>query len=199
MGASRRFAAIAAVAAVLVSGGCAVGTAEGPAGDAGGEGATVSRTPVTRFTPLTEDDGYVPEGEGLDVDADVPALTGLDADLLAAVREAAEAAEAAGVEEVVVISGWRSERYQEFLWDAAVDLYASEEEARRWVASPEGSAHVTGEAVDIGRTEAAYWFSRFGGEYGLCQTYANEVWHYELVVEPGEECPPPADDASVRR
>jgi hypothetical protein len=155
------------------------------------------RIPVTRLTPLTERDGYVPEGEGLEVTAEVPALENLDADLRASVEEAAEAARADGVEEVLVTSGWRSERYQRFLWDAAVRVYASEEEAGRWVATPEESSHVDGAAVDIGRTEAAYWFAEHGAEFGLCQTYANEIWHYELAAEPGGACPEPLADASA--
>lgn len=53
------------------------------------------------------------------------------------------------------------------------------------------SAHVTGDAVDIGPTEAMYWLSQHGSRYGLCQTYANEVWHFELTVERGGECPAP--------
>ena len=183
--------------AVLVGACTPDGGADGRSGtaDGAGDSGPVRRMPVTRLTPLTEEDGYVPEGEGLAVSAEVPALERLDPELWAAVREAAAAAEARGVE-VVVTSGWRSERYQRFLLDEAVRLYRSEEEAARWVATAEESSHVTGDAVDVGYTDAADWFSRFGAEFGLCQTYANELWHYELAVEPGGECPPPATDAA---
>lgn len=194
MGAVRRWAVTAAVAAVLVSGGCAAQEVGGSAGAAGRTGSLWAGS-----GPLTEEDGYVPVGEGLAVDADVPALTGLDPELLAAVREAAAAALDAGIDEVVVTGGWRSERYQEHLWEEALREHGGEEEARRWVASAEESAHVSGDAVDIGYTNAADWFSRFGYEYGLCRTYANELWHYELAVEPGEPCPQPVADASERR
>jgi len=39
--------------------------------------------------------------------------------------------------------------------------------------------------VDIGPADADYWMAQHGAEYGLCQIYANEVWHYERVIEPG--------------
>ncbi len=176
--------ATAVAAAVLTLAGCATAGAS----DGGKSGTGL---PVTRLTPLGDDDGFVPEGEGLDPAEDVPALSGLDPDLLAAVREAAGAAlEEDGIE-VLVTSGWRSERYQRFLLESAVGVYGSEEEAARWVASPEDSSHVTGAAVDVGRTDAAYWFAQHGARFGLCQTYANEVWHYELTVEPCRSRPAP--------
>ncbi|MBR8742048.1 M15 family metallopeptidase [Nocardiopsis sp. MG754419] len=169
-----------------------------PTGDAWPEGTSgAERSPVSLFSPLDEADGLVPEGKGLAPDADAPALHRLDPDLLAAVREAAAAAEDQGIE-VVVTGGWRAERYQASLWEDAVRTYGGEEEAGRWVATPEESAHVRGEAVDVGYTDAAYWFARHGSEFGLCQTFANEIWHYELTVEPGDTCPEPVADASER-
>ena len=186
-----------AVLSVLLVGGCA-------AADADGEESAGERTerewtvelPVNRLNPLDEEDGFIPEGEALSPSDDVPALSRLDPELLAAVREAADAAEADGIG-AVVTSGWRSERYQRFLLESAVEVYGSEEEAARWVASPEESSHVTGTAVDIGRTDAAYWFAQHGWRFGLCQTYENEIWHYELTVEPGGTCPSPLADAAA--
>lgn len=194
----------AAVLSALLLGGCAAAGADsGAGGDGAEEGAEKKgdrewtlELPVNRLNPLDDKDGFIPEGQALDPSDDVPALSKLDAELLAAVREAADAAEADGIE-AVVTSGWRSERYQRFLLEAAVEVYGSEEEAARWVASPEDSSHVTGSAVDIGRTDAAYWFAEHGWRFGLCQTYANEIWHYELAVEPGETCPAPLEDASA--
>ncbi|WP_049578798.1 M15 family metallopeptidase [Nocardiopsis sp. SBT366] len=183
----------AAALAVVALAGCAASGANGA-----GPGKSWARDlPVTRLTPLGHEDGFVPEGGGLDPTDDVPALSELEPDLLAAVRAAAEAAlEEAGIE-VLVTSGWRSERYQRYLLESAVQVYGTEEEAARWVASPEDSSHVTGSAVDVGRTDAAYWFVEHGARFGLCQTYANEVWHYELTVEPGRTCPAPLEDASA--
>jgi D-alanyl-D-alanine carboxypeptidase len=77
-------------------------------------------------------------------------------------------------------SGWRSRAYQKQLLQQAIAKYGSEAEAARWVATPSTSAHVAGEAVDIGHADAAAWLSRHGAAYGLCQIYGNEPWHYEL-------------------
>ena len=133
--------------------------------------------------------------EPVSVTADLPALTGLDDDLLAAVQHAADDAADDGMQ-MLITSGWRSAAYQEHLQTEAVEEYGSAEEAARWVASPTESRHVSGAAVDVGPTDAAYWMSEFGSRYGLCQTYANEVWHYELATEPGGECPVPVTDAA---
>ena len=45
---------------------------------------------------------------------------------------------------------------------------------------PNTSAHVSGDAVDIRPDRATAWLSEHGAEYGLCQIYSNEPWHYEL-------------------
>jgi zinc D-Ala-D-Ala carboxypeptidase len=114
----------------------------------------------------------------------------LDPDLRAAVRQAKTDAAAYGIA-LIVDSGWRSPEYQQQLLDEAVAKYGSEEEAARWVATPETSAHVSGDAVDIGPPEAAAWLSEHGAVYGLCRIYGNEPWHYELRPEAVDHgCPP---------
>jgi hypothetical protein len=114
----------------------------------------------------------------------------LDADLRGALRQAATDAADDGVE-LFVDSGRRSPEYQEQLLHEAVAKYGSEEEAARWVATPNTSAHVSGDAVDIGPFDATAWLSEHGAEYGLCQIYSNEPWHYELRPEAREHgCPP---------
>src|SRR5690606_19752374 len=146
--------------------------------------------------PVGAEDGYIPDGEVLSpLDVDHPAIAKLDPDLLDAVQRAAADAEAEGIV-MVVTSGWRSPRYQQVLLDEAVLTYGSEEEARKWVNTPDRSSHVTGEAIDIGYEDADFWLIEHGYRYGLCQTYANEIWHFELAVEPGETCPAPLDDAT---
>jgi zinc D-Ala-D-Ala carboxypeptidase len=130
---------------------------------------------------LGEAGGAVPDGTTV-FDDQVPGVAKLDSDLLAAVRQAATDAAGAGVE-FVVDSGWRSPEYQEQLLREAVSEYGSEEEAARWVATPNTSAHVSGDAVDIGPSDAAAWLSEHGAGYGLCQIYGNEPWHYELRPE----------------
>lgn len=128
-------------------------------------------------------------------DTELPALGNLDPALLAAVQQAADAAVADGVT-MVVTSGWRSAALQQQLLDAATTRYGSREEALKYVSSPEVSHHVPGTAVDIGPTDADSWLSQHGADFGLCQTYANEMWHFELATEPGGECPAMLPDAT---
>jgi zinc D-Ala-D-Ala carboxypeptidase len=133
--------------------------------------------------------GAVPDGATV-FDDELPGVANLDSDLLGALRRAATAAADDGVE-FVVDSGWRSPEYQERLLREAISKYGSEAEAARWVATPDTSAHVSGDAVDIGPSSAAAWLSEHGAAYGLCQIYGNEPWHYELRSEAGDHgCPP---------
>jgi zinc D-Ala-D-Ala carboxypeptidase len=145
--------------------------------------------PGDRHGALGEADGVVPDGVTV-FDDEFPAVANLDPDLLGALRQAATDAAGDGVE-FFVESGWRSPEYQEQLLREAVSKYGSEEEAARWVATADTSAHVSGDAVDIGPFDATAWLSEHGAEYGLCQTYSNEPWHYELrpgAIDHG--CPP---------
>lgn len=136
-----------------------------------------------------EADGAVPDGATV-FDDGIPGVAKLDPALLDAVRQAAADAADDGVE-FFVESGWRSAEYQEQLLREAVSKYGSEEEAARWVATPNRSAHVSGDAVDIGPSAAAAWLSERGAAYGLCQIYGNEPWHYELRPEAIDRgCPP---------
>jgi D-alanyl-D-alanine carboxypeptidase len=136
-----------------------------------------------------EADGVVPDGVTVFDDA-FPAVANLDPALLGALRQAATDAAGNGVE-LFVDSGWRSPEYQDQLLREAVSEYGSEEEAARWVATAETSAHVSGDAVDIGHLDATAWLSEHGAEYGLCQIYSNEPWHYELRPEAIDHgCPP---------
>ena len=68
--------------------------------------------------------------------------------------------------------------------------------ALKWVSTPETSRHVQGTAVDIGPTDADSWLSLHSSDYGLCQIYANEPWHFERVTEPGGACPDLITDAA---
>ncbi len=139
--------------------------------------------------PLGEADGAVPDGTTV-FDNEVPGVANLDPALLGALRQAATNAADDGVE-FVVDSGWRSPAYQEQLLHEAILKYGSEEEAARWVLTPDRSAHVSGDAVDIGPSAAAAWLSEHGAGYGLCQIYGNEPWHYERRPEAiAHGCPP---------
>ena len=118
-------------------------------------------------------------GGGTVLDDSRATVAKLDPALLEALRTAATAALDDGVE-LRVTSGWRSAAYQEQLLEEAITEYGSEKEAKRWVATPETSEHVSGDAVDIGPSKAAMWLERHGAAYGLCRVYRNEPWHFEL-------------------
>ena len=144
-------------------------------------GETGGAAPNGRLGALGEADGAVPDGTTV-FDDEVPGVAKLDPALLGALRRAATDAAGDGVQ-FVVNSGWRSAAYEEQLRREAIVKYGSEEAAARWVATGSTSAHVSGDAVDIGPSGAAAWLSEDGAAYGLCQIYGNEPWHYELRLE----------------
>ena len=130
---------------------------------------------------LGEADGAVRGGVTV-FDDEVPAVANLDPELLGALRQAATDAAGDGVE-VYVTSGWRSPEYQDQLLREAISEYGSAEEAARWVATADTSPHVSGDAIDVGHSDATAWLSERGAKFGLCQIYGNEPWHYELRPE----------------
>jgi zinc D-Ala-D-Ala carboxypeptidase len=134
--------------------------------------------------------GYLPDGQTLSpFDATNPVIAWLDPPLLAAVQNAARSAKDDGVD-MQVTSGWRTKGFQQRLFDDGVRAYGSVEAARQFVASPDTSRHVVGKAVDVGPVEADNWMIRNGSRYGLCQIYANEIWHFELAADKEGKCPP---------
>jgi D-alanyl-D-alanine carboxypeptidase len=152
--------------------------------------------------PLGEIGGGVPDGTTVFDDA-VPGVARLNPDLLGALRRAAADAAGDGVQ-FHVDSGWRSPAYQERLLREAISKYGSKAQATRWVATPKTSAHVSGNAVDIGPSGAAAWLSAHGAAYGLCQIYGNEPWHYERRPEAVDHgCPAmyadPTQDPRMQR
>lgn len=145
----------------------------------------------------TAGDGSIDDESGIAVDADHAAIAGLDP----ALREALQAAAAQAATENVdmrVTSGWRSADLQAALLQDAVERYGSEEEALKWVDTPERSEHVSGNAVDIGGLEAALWMGQYGSAFGFCQTFSNENWHFELAADAAGACPTPYADSSER-
>ncbi|MCT1478268.1 M15 family metallopeptidase [Microbacterium sp. p3-SID336] len=152
----------------------------------------------------SEADGVIRDGDQPTVfEEDRAAIGNLDPELRAALQRAAVDAEHDGVT-ILVNSGWRSALLQEHMLQEAITEYGSEEEARRWVATPDTSEHVTGDAVDLGPLPALDWLVQRGWRYGLCQIYANESWHYELRPAAADEgCPelladPTADPRTKR-
>ncbi|MFJ7907318.1 M15 family metallopeptidase [Kitasatospora sp. NPDC096204] len=197
-GKRRRLAAGASAAAVLaLAGACA---ADPPRTEAvlRSLAATVTAQPTAAGAEAdgAEADGEIPDGRTLSpFDTKAPAVRNLDGPLLEALRRAAGDARAEGIE-MTVTSGWRNKAYQQRLLDKAVSKYGSVEQARKFVNTPEKSAHVSGKAVDVGPTNADYWLIQHGARYGLCQVYNNEIWHFELLTRPGGTCPAPLPDAA---
>jgi D-alanyl-D-alanine carboxypeptidase len=154
----------------------------------------VSACGTSAAAPLGDADGVIADSVS-PFDTAKAAIRNLDPALLAAVRQAARDARPHGID-VKITSGWRSQAYQQQLLDDAVRKYGTLEAARQYVNTPDKSTHVTGKAVDIGPTDADDWVNRHGADYGLCQAYSNEMWHFELLTTPGGQCPPQRPDAA---
>lgn len=173
---SRRLLALAAAAALTLAGAI----------------ACAPPTSATERARLSLGDGMVPDGTTID-DTDVPGVARLDPGL----REALQRAQAESGLTFFVNSGWRTPAFQQSLIDDAIETYGSWQEASRWVASPHGSAHLTGDAVDIGGWDAAAWLQANGAAHDLCQIYDNEGWHFELREGAATGgCPPRYVDAT---
>ena len=105
------------------------------------------------------------------------------------------AAEADGIPPnlLVIVSGYRSIRSQQSLWENALNRYRDPNIARRWVAPPGGSPHHTGRAIDFSlgtrndssnipalRSTVAYkWLVCNAERFGFTP-YRNEPWHWEF-------------------
>lgn len=126
-----------------------------------------------------------------------PGTAGLTPQLTATYTWAYRDAQRGGVP-MYVNSGKRSWATQHSMWRQGVREYGSAARAQRWVLPPNRSTHVSGEAVDVGPRAGAAWLQRNGWRYGLCRTFDNEWWHFELVTLPGTPCPPRLPDASRR-
>lgn len=160
---------------------------------AGFAGRSISDLGPGRDGTVDEADGGLPAGATV-FDDRYPGIGNLDPRLLQALRSAATRAAGDGVR-INVTTGWRSPEYQERLLREAIAKYGSAQEAARWVAPVNRSAHVSGHAVDL---DAGAWLSQHGAGYGLCQIYRNEVWHYELRPEASVRgCPVPYADVSA--
>ncbi|MDL9935952.1 M15 family metallopeptidase [Gordonia sp. ABSL1-1] len=122
---------------------------------------------------------------------------GLDPVLAHAYTRAAAAAHDQGVG-LHITSGKRSRAEQQRLWRDALATYGSPAAARRWVLPPAESTHVSGHAIDVGPRAGASWLQRNGFRWGLCRTFANEWWHFEVVTLPGLPCPAMWPDAATR-
>ena len=135
-------------------------------------------------------EGGVPDDQRVSpFDLSSPAVNRLDPALLDAIERAANDAADDGIT-MGLTSGWRSPEFQQQLFDDAVVQYGSVAIAGQYVASPQVSKHVIGKAVDVGPASADDWLIHNGSAFGLCQIYANEIWHFELASDYGGACPP---------
>jgi len=101
---------------------------------------------------------------------------------------------------LTLTSGFRSLERQQMLFDREVAIRGSETEAAKWVLPPQFSHHPQGLAIDVnypGDRAGALWLERNGARFGLCRVYANEWWHFEGVIAPGQRCPAMAPNALV--
>jgi len=119
--------------------------------------------------------------------ADVPRSAGIDPELQRRFDVAQAAAAAQGFQ-LAITSGRRTAKEQEQLVKEVAE-HGSVEEAHKWVLPRARSAHVAGTAIDVGDQRAAQWLTDHQRKYGLCRTYANEWWHFELVGKVGQACP----------
>lgn len=183
----------------LVAGAAVVALALAGCSSAGGDAAEPRALPRVPSSAASEVPAPPPDGGAAHAAAPgapprVDGLDGVDADL-AARFEAARAAAAAEDVELRITSGRRTAEEQQRLVDEAVAKHGVPE-AYRWVLPPETSAHVQGLAIDVGATQGAYWLAEHGLEFGLCQTYANEVWHFEKLPDGADTCPEQHPDSS---
>jgi zinc D-Ala-D-Ala carboxypeptidase len=183
---------VAMTVLALTVGGCASSWAEPPtsptettdAPPPAGQTLTIGTAATDTFG------GWLADGVTLSpFDESSPIVVHLDPLLLKAIQDAARAADVEGVD-MRISSGWRSKGFQQRLFDDAVRTYGNVDAAKEFVASPEVSKHVVGEAVDIAPVEADRWLIRNGPQFGLCQIYANEIWHFELAADERGDCPP---------
>jgi hypothetical protein len=119
--------------------------------------------------------------------------------LLTRFKTAAAFAKADGVR-LFITSGFRTLDRQAFLFNREVEIRGSESEAAKWVLPPQYSHHPRGLAIDVnypGDRLGALWLEENGSRFGLCRVYANEWWHFEGVIAPGQACPPLAPNALV--
>jgi hypothetical protein len=138
-----------------------------------------------QFAPVVTD--RIPEPTtSLALSAPVPGTTNMQAPAAAAFEHAFADARGAGLAPEIR-SAWRSEQWQQVLFDRAVAKYGSRAEAGKWVLAPEKSAHVKGYAIDVHPQSAAAWLQEHGEAYGICRTYDNEWWHFEYLAT--SHCP----------
>jgi hypothetical protein len=176
--------------AAQATGGQGAGSAQRPSSSVTPRAAPTSTvgksTGATRFAPVVTD--RIPKPTtSIALTAPVPGTTNMQTSAARAFGRAFAAARADGLAPEVR-SAWRSQEWQQVLFDRAVAKYGSAAEASKWVLSPVRSAHVKGYAIDVHPQAAATWLEAHGAAYGICRTYDNEWWHFEYLAT--STCPP---------
>jgi hypothetical protein len=108
---------------------------------------------------------------------------GMRPDVAAAFDRMAAAADADGVE-LLVVSGFRSDAEQASLFAAHPDP--------TWVAPPGHSLHRCATELDLGSDAAYAWLAANADRFGFLQRYSWEPWHYGFTGGP-PPCSPVAD------
>jgi D-alanyl-D-alanine carboxypeptidase len=165
--------------------GATSGVKPGPSSASTPGPASTAEGPAPRFAPVVTDRIPAPT-KSIAIDAPVAGTTNMQPAAAAAFKAAFAAAEADGLSPQIK-SAWRSEQWQQVLFDRAVTKYGSRAEAAKWVLPPLASAHVKGYAVDVRPENAAAWLQEKGAAYGVCRAYDNEWWHFEYVAT--DVCP----------
>jgi nitroreductase len=135
--------------------------AEAATATAMGSGATTIASGGGYSGPLVERDGE-----------------GMRPDVAVAFDRMAAAAEAVGID-LVVVSGFRSDAEQAALFAAHPDP--------QWVAPPGQSLHRCATELDLGPSTAYGWLGAHAGRFGFLKRYEWESWHFGFTAGP-EPC-----------
>lgn len=86
-----------------------------------------------------------------------------------------------GFENIVPVSGWRSRKEQQEIWDSSIEENGREF-TEKYVAFPGHSEHQTGLAIDLGLKKEAIDFICPEFPYtGICQTFRHKASEYGFI------------------
>ncbi|MGA4542365.1 D-alanyl-D-alanine carboxypeptidase family protein [Uniformispora flossi] len=136
-----------------------------------------TKSPTATSTTKKPKTGTDDDGDGITDDPGATDPNQLSGAARTAYQQAKTAMAANGIT-LTLTSGKRSFQHQQDLWDQEVRDTGSTAAARNRVLPPGESSHVQGIAIDI-NVAAQAWMKSKGSQYGWCQIYANEAWHFE--------------------
>ncbi len=91
-----------------------------------------------------------------------------------------------GEREIVPVSGWRSHKEQEEIWNSSLET-DGEEFTKKYVALPDCSEHQTGLAIDLGHATRKIDFIRPAFPYdSICGKFRQEAVKYGFVERYGQ-------------